>query len=365
MTQRQEGRILVASGQRDDAVRIHNAYPALDDTSIEWVATSTEAVDQLRDPRHHFTIALLDRDLAPEPAHAVFNFIRRDPASPYPGLAIGLIGTGMQPQDIRRAMHAGCLLSLSRPFQPETLAAAVQRWPLDRSDFLVSGAYVGPERRRAGDTADADQRRRTLAIEQSIASTAPVYDIAPETTGFRFKRLPAGNTPSPTALSLRNGLRRATLNPAVAHIVVKKREGLGMLGRQAEAMGETWRHLQATLAPRLLTRLNTQAVQCADLSSERGLLLMGAINRSLAKYSAGRHRLGPRLVAFLRAHLDGVTVALRHRIDDDGGPTGRCIMAALKDAERRFVDPDQDGQNPSPPASILDTGQTASRQTGA
>ena len=110
MTQRQEGRILVASGQRDDAVRIHNAYPALDYTSIEWVATSTEAVDRLRDPRHPFTIALLDRDLTPEPAHAVFNFIRRDPASPYPGLAIGLIGTGMQPQDVRRAMYAGCLL---------------------------------------------------------------------------------------------------------------------------------------------------------------------------------------------------------------------------------------------------------------
>jgi hypothetical protein len=41
----------------------------------------------------------------------------------------------------------------------------------------------------------------------------------------------------------------------------------------------------------LLARLNGQAVQCADLSSERGLLLMGAISRSLTKYSAGRHRL--------------------------------------------------------------------------
>lgn len=200
---------------------------------------------------------------------------------------------------------------------------------------------MGPDRRRPGDPGDADQRRRALGIEQSIASTAPVYDIAPETTGFRFKRLPVGNQPAMAAFGLRNGLKRATLNPAVAHIGVKKREGLGVLDRQATVMVDTWRHLQTTLAPALLTRLNGQAVQAADLSSQRGLLLMAAVTRSLAKYSAGRHRLGPRLVGFLRAHLDGVTVALRHRIDDDGGPVGRNIMAALKEAEKRFVEPDE------------------------
>ncbi len=200
----------------------------------------------------------------------------------------------------------------------------------------MTGAYVGTERRRAGER-PAGERRGPAEAEQLIASTARLYDIAPETLTFRFKRFPAGSAGASAALRLRNGLTRATVAPAVAHVVAKKREGLGVLARQAGAMGDSWRQLQETLAPRLLEKLNDQAVLSHHLSSRRGVLLLAAITGSLARYSAGRHGLGPRLVAFLRVHLDGVSAALRHRIDDDGGPIGRRIMTTLKDAERRFT----------------------------
>lgn len=336
---KRDERILVAGPNDDDAFRIRDANPWLDEAQIEWAGDSNGAIDRLSDSRHPFTLLLVDRELGPDPATSLISFVRRAPASPYPGLAVGLIGTGIQPIDVRRAIHAGCLMSLSRPFASESLSVAVRTWAHDRSDFLVSGAYVGPDRRRVAGFADADRRHRLLAREQSIASTALLYDIAAETTAFRFKRLPADIGLGSPALSLRNGLRRATVAPAIAHIALKKKEGLGMLGRQAGAMGMTWKQLQATLAPPVLARLNGQALESADLSSQRGLTLLAAITGSLARYSGGRHRLGPRLVAFLRAHLDGAAAALRHRIDDDGGPVGRKIMASLKDAERRFAEP--------------------------
>lgn len=333
---RQEERILVASGQRDDAFRIREGAPWLPDDSVDWVDSAGEAMQRLARPDHRYTLLLADRELPSAPD--LLGFVRRDTASPYPGLAAALIGTGITPVDVRRAVQAGCVFTLSRPFSLMAIAAAVQRWPLDRTDFLVSGAYVGPERRRAGELPKRD-RRRPVTAEQSIASTAPLYDIAAETTLFRFKRFPAGSGPASAALRLRNGLTRATVGPATAHIVVKKREGLGLLTRQAGAMGDSWRQLQATLAPQALSRLNGQATQSYRLSSQRGLLLLAAITGSLARYSAGKHCLGPRLVAFLRTHLEGVSSALRHRIDDDGGPVGRDIMATLKNAERVFTGP--------------------------
>ena len=346
MTGRQGERILIASAHRGDTLHIQEANPWLDDQAIERVTTSTEVEERLSDPAHCFTLALLDREIGPDPAHTVIGFIRRAPESPYPGLAVGMIGTGITPTDVRRAVQAGCLLSLARPFDLTALGAAVHRSPVDRTDFIVSGGYTGPDRRRVSAGAKTEFRLGAGPVEQTIASTAPRYDIAPETTGFRFRRLRAEAGATPPGLALRNGLRRATLGPAVAHIAVKKKEGLGLLDRKAGAMTETWRHLQATLSPTLLARLNGQAVDSAQLASQRGLLLLAAVTRSLAGYSAGRHRLGPRLVEFLRAHLDGVSSALRHRIDDDGGPVGRHIMSALREAERRFVDPDDGVRQP-------------------
>lgn len=333
---RPEERILVASGQRDDLFRFREGAHWLPENSVEWVSSSDEAMERLDDPGHPFALVLVDREIAPGPAPSLFSHVRRDPESPYPGLAIALVGTEITAVDVRRATQAGCVFTLSRPFSLPAIAAAVQRWPLDRADFLVGGAYVGPERRRAGERPPGE-RRRTMPTEQTIASTARLYDIAPETTAFRFKRFPAGGAGNSNAMRLRNGLVRATVAPAFTHIAVKKREGLGTLVRQATAMGETWRQLQATLAPRALARLNAQAVRSYELSSQRGLLLLAAITRSLARYSAGHHGIGPRLIGFLRAHLDGVSAALRHRIDDDGGPVGRNIMTTLKDAERRFA----------------------------
>lgn len=332
-------RVLLAGGSPQNAQYVEAVNQRLGKGAVVWVGTATEAVDQLRDPAHRFSLALIDRTLSPPPAHEVFRFVRRDPASPYPALAVGMIGDVITDADVNRAALAGCLMMMRRPFDPNVLLQAINRWPMDRTDFLVMGAYIGPDRRRIARFEASDRRLQEFAVEQSIASTAPDYDIAPETTMFRFKRFPVRNKELPPPLALRNGLRRASVTPAIAHIGVKKKEALGLLGKQAGVMDDTLCRLQATLEPRTLKNLNRQAAQAARLSAQRGLLLMAAVTRSLTQYSGNGYRIGERLVGFLRAHLDGVDAALRHRIIDDGGPVGREIMTTLKAAEQRFANP--------------------------
>jgi len=336
MTTQDVERILLAGGDDGDIMRIMDAAPWVHEDMIERAATADEAVDRLSNPKNRISLGLFDRAMGQEQALSLIQFVRRDQASPYPGLALGYVGDGITQSDLRRTVRAGCLLTLSRPFNRQVLASAIQHWPADRADFIVTGAYVGPDRRRGGDAKPAERRTAPLA-EQAIASTAGSYDIAPDTVGFRFKRFPTTTAGASKGLALRNGLPRRTVLPAFDHIGEKKREGLSLIGRQTEAMGQTWSELQATLAPPVLSRLNGQATASARLSTQRGLTLLGAITASLSQYSSGKHGLGPRLVAFLRAHLDGVGAALRHRIDDDGGPTGRQIMSTLKEAERAFA----------------------------
>lgn len=335
-------RVLVAGGSSETARYVESVNHHLGDGAVLWVDTSAKALERLRDPGHRFSLALIDRTLEPDPAPELFRFVRRDPESPYPGLALGMIGDVLTDSDVNRAALAGCISMLRRPFEPGTLQKAVTQWPLDRVDFMVTGTYVGPDRRRLARFEAIDRRQQECAVEQSIATSVVDYHIAPETTVFRFKRFPVQSKALAPTLALRNGLKRVHVAPAMNHIVMKKTEALGLLGKQAGAMGDALRRLRATMEPGSLKNLNGHASRAARLSAQRGLLLMGAITRSLAQYSGGDYRIGERLVGFLRAHLDGVDAALRHRIVDDGGPVGRDIMATLKAAERRFANPDQD-----------------------
>lgn len=336
MSTRDVGSILLAGGSDKDVERILDAAPWLTPENINQVATSDQAAARLRDQSNTISLLLVERDLAPQPGAAMIEFVRKDQESPYPALAIGLIGDGITETDLRRTIRLGCPLALSRPFDRKALAAALRCLPMERSDFIVSGGYVGPERRLRADKTATDRRLPDEA-EQVVASTASRYDIASETVRFRFKRFPAQSSDIGQALALRNGLHRRTVLPAFEHIGRKKEEGLSLMNQQAKAMEDSWTVLQATLAPPKLRDLNVQAAQSARLSVQRGLTLIAAITGSLTRYSSGTHGLGPRLVSFLRLHLDGVEAALKHRIDDDGGQTGRTIISTLKRAERAFT----------------------------
>ncbi len=339
MSQNLSQRILVVGGSADMAGQIATLNHQFDEDAVDWTASSEDAMRRLGQDRHPYVFALFDREADGSAPIEAVRFVRQDRSSPFPAMALAMIGDGVTSAEMSAAIRADCLSILCRPVPAQVLSNGIRNWPMDRGDFIVSGAYTGPDRRRVAKFAEIDRRMREYSIEQTVSSSVHNYDIAADATLFRFKRFPEEGTRLPPAIALRNGLQRSTIAPAQAQIVAKKREAMGMLGRQAGVMGDTWKQLEAELTEKALGQLNGQAVAATQLSAQRGLVLMTAVTRSMAKYSAGTYQLGRRLVGLLRVHLDGVNTALRHRIDDDGGPIGRNIISALKEAERRFSAP--------------------------
>lgn len=330
------GDLLVVSASEDVARTIRRVPGPNQRRSIQWVSAANAAIGWLSSPNHGITLVVADKELSDGTPYEVFRFVRRDPDCPYPGMALALTGATLTDADLRRASAAGCNKLMSRPFDLGHLAAALTSWPLDRTDFILGGAYVGPERRVAAAQGRKDERRSSLIQEQGIASTAADYEIKAETTVFRFKRLPAGDTSGVDAVAIRNGLLRATLLPALEHLAGKKQEALGALGQTAESLDRSYTALAAQSDPASLREINRDARRGTALSQQRGLLLIGAILRSLGRWSDGSVRIGSDLVTLVRAHLDGFGSALDRRIVDDGGGDGREIMASLKLAEANW-----------------------------
>lgn len=303
--------------------------------SIEWVAGAAEAIGLLSRSTHDIVLALADQRLAEGSAFDIFRYVRRDPDCPYPAVALALTGEALTESDIRRSAILGCLHFLRRPFQPEAVVQGLAQWPTDRTDFIVSGSYSGPDRRRGSRQQMVERRTVSGPAEQTVASTSLGFEIRPSTTVFRFRRLPS--TDPDLALALRNGLSRETVEPARAHIRLKKEQALAMLGHTRHRMEEAYADLAAKPDREALKRLNAVAREAAALTETRGLLLIGTIVRGLIGHTGGGDPAAAPLLALLRAQLDALADALGREIVDDGGPAGRQIMSVLRSAEEAFA----------------------------
>src|SRR3546814_5721717 len=111
------------------------------ETAIDWVAGAREAIGLLDRSANDIVMLLADQQLADGSAFDVFRYVRRDPDCPYPGIALALSGDALTDADIQRSAVLGCVHFLRRPFCPEAVARGLAQWPLDRTDFIVSGSY--------------------------------------------------------------------------------------------------------------------------------------------------------------------------------------------------------------------------------
>ncbi|MEQ8816231.1 MAG: hypothetical protein RLO51_21160 [Thalassobaculum sp.] len=312
---------------------------------VEWVSGAAEALDLLGRSTNDIVLVLADKRLEDGSPFDIFRFVRRDPDAPFPGLALGLIGDALTEADIRRSAILGCLHFLGRPFQADHVVQALTQWPLDRTDFIVSGSYTGPDRRRGTRQQMVERRTVSGPAEQTVASTSLGFEIKPSTTVFRFRRMSTAE--SEPALSLRNGLSREAVEPARAHIKLKKEQALAMLALTRHRMDDAYAELVEKHDREALKRLNSVAREAAALTETRGLLLVGAIVRGLMGYSGDTHPPGRALLDLLRRHLEALREALAGEIVDDGGAVGRNILATLRAAEETFEA--ATGPTPGPP----------------
>jgi len=329
-----KGRILIVSEDVEVMRELTHIPAGPRQLPVEWVAGATEALDLLGRSTNDIVLVLADKRLKDGSPLDIFRFVRRDPDAPYPGLAVGLIGESLTESDIRRSAILGCLHFLGRPFQAETVVQAMNQWPLERVDFIVSGSYTGPDRRRSSRQLMVERHTVSGPAEQTVASTGLGFEIKASTTVFRFRRLPT--TDPDQALALRNGLSRETVEPARGHIRLKKEQALAMLGLTRHRMDDAYAELVGKPDREGLKRLNGVAREAAALTETRGLLLVGMIVRGLIGYSGGSHPPVRALLDLLRRHLDALQEALAGEIIDDGGATGRHILATLKAAEEAF-----------------------------
>jgi|UPI0005954FF5 CheY-like chemotaxis protein len=298
---------------------------------IEWVAGASEAVAILERTTHDIVLVVADKQLKDGSPFDIFQFVRHSSQCPYPGLALGLTGEAMTEAEVRRAVVLGCLHFLERPLQTDIVPDSLLKWPLDRTDFIVSGSYSGPDRRR-----DARRRmveRRTISgpAEQTVASTGLGFNIKPSTTVFRFRRMPSGE--GDPALALRNGLVRGTVEAARGHIRLKQEQAMAMLGHTLGRLQKAHADLVRNPESEGMIKLHALAQEAGALTETRGLLLVGAIARSLIGHSDGTHSPVPAVLDLLRLHLEALKDALLDEIIDDGGPIGGRILDTLKAAE--------------------------------
>lgn len=329
-----KGRILVVSKSVDTMQELTSATAGASGLPLDWVSGAGEAIEILARVTHDIVLVLADKRLQDGSPFDIFRFVRRDPDAPHPGLALGLLGHGLTESDIRRSAVLGCLHFLSQPFQPAAVVQALAQWPVDRTDFIVSGSYTGPDRRRASRQQMVDRRTVSGPAEQTVASTSLGFDIRPSTTVFRFRRM---STDEPSlALGLRNGLSREALEPARAHVRLKKEQALAMLALTRHRMDDAYAELVQEPGREPLKRLNDVAREAAALTETRGLLLVGTIVRGLIGHTGSGQRPSPGLSDLLRVHLELLRDALAREIIDDGGPAGRQILGALRSAEEAF-----------------------------
>lgn len=301
---------------------------------IEWVPGASAAIELLRRTTNDVVLVLADKHLKDGSPFEIFEFVRRDPDCPYPGLGLALTGESLTEADVRRSALLGCLHFLGRPFQPDSVVQGLTQWPMDRTDFIVSGSYNGPDRRRSSRQEMVERRTISGPAEQTVASTGLAFDIKPSTTVFRFRRMPSGD--ADPALALRNGLTRDTVSAARAHIRVKQDQALAMLGHTLHRMATVFEGLVAKPDRAEMANLNAVAREAGALTETRGLLLVGMIARGLVGYTGDGNQPDPALLALLRAHLEALKAALTHEIVDDGGAVGRPILAALRAAQEAY-----------------------------
>lgn len=329
-----KGQILVVSEDIEVMRELSRVPVAPHDIRLEWVAGAAEAVELIGRGTNDVVMVLADKRMKDGSPFEIFRFVRRNPDAPFPGLALGLMGETLTEADIRRSAVLGCTHFLGRPFQPEVAAQALLQWPVDRTDFILSGSYAGPDRRRGSRQQMVERRTITGPAEQTVASTSLGFEIKPSTTVFRFRRMPTAEPD--LALALRNGLSREAIEPARVHIRLKKEQALAMLGLTRHRMEDTYAGLAATPDREALKRLNAVAREAAALTETRGLLLVGTIVRGLIGFTGGSDSPGRALLDLLRAHLDALRDALADGIVDDGGTAGREILSTLRAAEERF-----------------------------
>lgn len=247
-------------------------------------------------------LLVLDVDLPDGDTVALVRDIRRGNAGRNPFVSIIFVTRESDTDVIRRAVNSGVDLILIKPLSAGRLFTRIERLVADRKPFVVTGDYVGP-----------DRRNRPLTIQQLDDVPNLLYDV-PNTLKDKIE----GKKVSPAALS---GKIEATMQRVNGR---RLSEAAHRLGENVDAIcrafgaGGDRDDLEYALA-----QASYAAKEIANLGNIEVVKLCASLKEIIDSIRADPNGVAPKQVALLEP------LATSIRIGSSAGPTRNPVMQEI------------------------------------
>lgn len=328
-------RILVTDP--DQAVRqlITRSVQAWRPVDFTFANTAADAKAALAADDQAFDLMFVDAQLPDDSGVRLTRWVRADDASPRPNLPVVLMSSAFPQDAMKAARHAGAHLVMQKPFNASRVTQIVDEAASAYPNFIVSPAYVGPDRRVSKRPIKLDQRSQRSGDIQIIDDPSNyTLDSAAMVVVFDYLKLRLSRADPEV---FRDYLLRRHLRPAMHNIPLVRERVLAKVSERHSTLkveGEALARGGGT--GETLRRMNGTALQIATDTSTAGFTLMAAISTSLHHYTSGAYEISDRLSRFLLTHVTALGSSIAHRIFDEGGNVGQSIIATIGVAEAVF-----------------------------
>lgn len=155
--------ILIADSDQYLSRAVQSALRAMGFGNVQHVSNAADAIKMIRTKPVSFIIS--EWDLKGASGIDMVRYLRRNPDSPNRGLPVIMLTGRGEITDVQTARDVGISEFVVKPFSAQALFVRLEQVIDNPRNFVVSGSYVGPERRRRGEPPDGvGDRRGTKSV---------------------------------------------------------------------------------------------------------------------------------------------------------------------------------------------------------
>lgn len=271
---------------------------------------------------------------------AVLRWIRTSDNSPDRFLPFLVLTAAAEKEEVARARDAGASEFMVKPFSARSIAGHLMYTISHPRQFVLSGTYFGPDRRRHPRRV-SEERRVTRADEiETILTASKINNVQFNKRVIYFRLL--------NRLKDKIGVFALKdvpiLDPDL--IAAAEQQIQAMAGDYADWMRGSISKLEtavtrlenpSTSASAVLVEINRIAHEFRGQGGIFGYPLMTEFGKSLFEATQDRTiAITPAVVKLIDAHVDSLKVVMQQRIKGDGGPVGRELLESLAQAKRKY-----------------------------
>lgn len=282
-----------------------------------------------------------DYFMAPLDGLMLLRWVRRSDQSPDRFMPFFMVSAADR-EVVAEARDAGVTEFIGKPFSVSSVLSKLGAL-IDRPrQFVFTGGYFGPDRRRRKLRFDGVDRRTIGEHEIRI-----VYaDTAPTKRRLRTAKVWLFRPPNAIKRKIGAGAgsRTAGIDPELIEMAEAQvgemeddyadwvRETVAVLAReQRRAVDDPVR------ARRRYRAINRLALELRGQGGMFGYALVTEFGASLHACTAGTPRITPNHLDLVKAHIDGIRVVVNQKITGDGGAVGKELLVSLARAKEKYA----------------------------